>query len=103
MNDKYAENEMFKIMVLSLVMGKYLAWDYDELLFEDGSGVIYAVVKKELSRDGEDKSSVKVEIQPPEYYMKQVHGGRKFHHGSKRTLKYYGLSSPVLSFHSRRW
>jgi hypothetical protein len=29
MNDEYSENEMFNIMVLSLVMGKYLAWDYD--------------------------------------------------------------------------
>jgi hypothetical protein len=43
--------------------------------------VIYAVVKKELSQDVNDKSSVKVEIQPPEYYIKQVHGGRKLHHG----------------------
>jgi hypothetical protein len=93
MNDEYAENEMLNIMVLSLVMGKYLAWDHDELLSEDGSGVIYAIAKKESSQDGDNKSSVKVEIQPPEYYMKQVHGGRKFNHGSKRTRKCCGLNS----------
>jgi hypothetical protein len=48
--DEYTENEMFNIMVLSLVMGKYLAWDHDELLFEDSVGVIYAMVKKESSQ-----------------------------------------------------
>jgi hypothetical protein len=100
MNDEYAENEMFNIMVLSLIMGKYLSGDRDELLSEDGNGVIYAVVKKELSKDVDDKSNVKVEIQPPEYYMKQVHGGRKFHHGSKRTWRilraeFPGINTPL--------
>jgi hypothetical protein len=97
MNDEYAENEMFNIMVLSLVMGKYLAGEHDELLSEDGNGVIYAVVKKELSKDVDDKSNVKVEIQPPEYYMKQVHGGRKFHHGSKRTWKMLRAEFPGIN------
>jgi hypothetical protein len=72
MNDEYAENELFNVMVLSLVMGKYLAGDHDELLSEDGNCVIYAVVKKELSKDVDDKSNVKVEIQPPEYYLREA-------------------------------
>jgi hypothetical protein len=62
-------------------------------LSEDGNGVIYAVVKKELSQDGDNKISVNVEIQPPEYYMKQVHGGRKLHHGSKEYGRCCGLNS----------
>jgi hypothetical protein len=96
-NDEYAENKMFNIMVLSLVMRKYLAGDHGELLSEDGNGVIYAVVKKELSKEEHDKSNVKVEIKPPEYYMKQVHGGRKFHHGSKRTWKMLRAEFPVIN------
>jgi hypothetical protein len=97
MNDEYTENEMFNTMVLSLVMGKYLVGDHDELLSEDGNGVIYAVVKKELSKDVNDKSNVKLEILPPEYYMKQVHGGRKFHHGSERTWKMLRAEFPDIS------